>query len=337
MTPPMRVQDLLQRLEAIGLSRKYVRSMLPDWLSDEAVATPGGLLELKLILSRQFDLDAGRLLSEGAEVAFRATARRRFKKARGVDTGDLVIASGVAVGVARHVAAMCGIPFAQLPSAGEQARAATFQMFPPLRFVSLQALLHFSWAHGVPVIYLASAPPGNRKMDAMAVDVEGRPVIVVSRASAHASWISFLVAHELGHIARGDVRQDVILIDSASDDNDPFIGAEDDQDELDANRYAIGLLTGDPERRYLPDSGGGNAPGLLAAAQAESVRSKVDPGHIILSFGHHTRQWPMAMAALNALHSPDPAKTINEVMLKHIDIKVLGSDAEEFVRKATGL
>jgi len=311
--------------------------MLPEWLSDEAAATPGGLLELKLLLSRHFDLDPERLFSEQGEVVFRAAATRRVKKTQGVDTSDLVVASSVAVGVARYVAGLFGQQFAQLPPTGEQARAGIFEMFPPLKFISLQALLHFAWAHGVPVIYLAAAPPGNRTMDAMAVDVAGTPVIVVSRRSPHASWISFLVSHELGHIARGHVGHDVVLVDSASDDNDPFIGAEEDQDELEANKFAIGLLTGDPQRRYLPDSAGGNAPGLLGAALEEGAHSKVDPGHIILSFGHHTRQWAMAMTALNRLGGPNPSETINEVMLKHVDIEALGSDAEDFIRKATGL
>lgn len=328
--------DLLQRLEDLGLSRKYVRSMLPEWLSDEAAATPGGLLELKLILTRQFDLDAGRLLSDQNEVAFRTPTNRRFKKARNVDESDLVVASSVALGLARHVAAACKQPFVPVPTVAVETRQEIFKLFPPLKWISLQAVLHFAWAHGIPVAYLASSPPGNRKMDAMAVRVDGRPVIVVSRKSAHASWIAFLIAHELGHIARGHVGDEEVLIDSASDDNDPFVGAENDPDELEANRYATELITGSAQRRYLPDSDRGNAPGLLSAAHAEGVRSKVDPGHIILNFGHHTKQWAMAMAALNMLGGPSPLDVINEAMVKHIHRDALAPDGEEFVKKATG-
>jgi hypothetical protein len=334
MADSLPAPDLLKRLAALGLPTAFVRRMLPEWLSPEAARTPGGLLELKLLLSRQFDLDANRLLADG-EVAFRDPTKRRFKKARSVDTAELFVASSVAMGVAREVAAACTRDPAAIPQTGEAVREACFSAWSTLKWISLEAILNYSWLQGIPVLYLEATPPGNKKMDAMAVRVNGRPVIVVSRRSSHPAWIAFLVAHELGHIARGHVEEGIALIDTALGD-DPF-ASETDQDENEANDYAFALLTGAVGTRYFSKSQNVNAPALLEAAMAEGKKSKVDPGHIILNFGHHTSNWAMAMSALSRLKAVEPKQTINDTMARYIDLDALGEDAQEFVRKATGL
>ena len=51
----------------------------------------------------------------------------------------------------------------------------------------------------------------------------------------------FILAHELGHIALGHIEEDGVLIDESMDHN------VQDQEEADANAFAIELLTGDKD------------------------------------------------------------------------------------------
>ena len=76
-------------------------------------------------------------------------------------------------------------------------------------------------------------------MDAVVMDVNGRPVIALTKNHKHESDLSFLLAHEMGHIFHNHLEQGQILVDTRVDES---INERDEQ-ENQANVFAIELLT----------------------------------------------------------------------------------------------
>lgn len=72
----------------------------------------------------------------------------------------------------------------------------------------------------------------------MAVRVGSRYAIVLCRNHRYSAWPLFILAHELGHIARGHLKQDGLLVD---DDN---WATDVEGAEKEANDFAVKLLTG---------------------------------------------------------------------------------------------
>jgi Zn-dependent peptidase ImmA (M78 family) len=85
---------------------------------------------------------------------------------------------------------------------------------------------------------VAQFPHRSKKPDGMAVRVGSRYAIVLCRNHRYSAWPLFILAHELGHIARGHLKQDGLLVD---DDN---WATDVEGAEKEANDFAVKLLTG---------------------------------------------------------------------------------------------
>lgn len=83
-------------------------------------------------------------------------------------------------------------------------------------------------------------------MDGIAMSLNGRPSIVLSSKRA-SGFLLFHLAHELGHIALGHVSQNGAIVDDEINESDSDIGR--DPQEIEADRFAIELLTGNANER----------------------------------------------------------------------------------------
>src|SRR5207249_413747 len=97
----------------------------------------------------------------------------------------------------------------------------------------------YCWAIGIPVLHVGRFPAAARKMDALAMRHEGRPAIVLRRNTQFHAWLLFHLAHELGHICKGHVGPEGVVVDEKVDMDDCFL-----REEWEANQFAVELLTG---------------------------------------------------------------------------------------------
>lgn len=104
--------------------------------------------------------------------------------------------------------------------------------------LSLSTLLQWVWDAGIVVLPLL----GSGSFTAASWVVDGRPVIVLKESRQQWVYWLFDLAHELGHFALGHVTNEAVV-----DVEVPWQAHADDQ-EQEANAYAMRLLLGDSER-----------------------------------------------------------------------------------------
>lgn len=121
--------------------------------------------------------------------------------------------------------------------------------------VTLVSLLRESWEAGVIALPMAI---GRGGFSALAAVIDDRPTIVLNDARKEQVFWLFVLAHELGHHARGHVRRGAIVDVDAPDPRDR------DRHEHEANDYALRLLL--PNYRELVAE---------VRAEAQGPRAKV--------------------------------------------------------------
>ena len=256
----------------------------------------------------------------------------RFKSTAGIEPGALDAARAAAVAVARLVAAAT-VPqwTGTLPNAAAMRRAILDEGRP---WVGFEDLVAACWQHGVPVVYLPELPVGGRKMDGLVTEVDGRPVIVIAKKLAgHPAWGSFILGHEMGHIALGHLETagDDTIVDGDLDT------LSEDPVEVVANAFAVELLTGAQDRRYR-SAYPARADRLAKEARATGQRDRVDPGHVVLNWTREMvrrdRQnyWPLANKALAAIGTASSVATLCRSALEaNLDLDRLPDDSVDFL------
>lgn len=325
---------LLKKLEQAGLPAQFVETLLPDWLSASALEAPELGAETKLALARRFDLDVQALFSESEDVVYRAAAHARYKRSLKAYQADLNVATSLAVSQARLAATATPIQFHSPPNNASDLRKAIFERFHGLKYLSFPALLKFCWETGIPVIFLATLPEKLARMDALAMLHEGRPVIVIAKNAKYSAWMSFILAHELAHIALGHLQPDELLVDESISDTSYLFADAADLEEVAADKFAIELLNGRPGAEYKA-ARPLNPNELIAAAMREQKGRGVDAGHVILNYGHTSGEWGVAMAALSRIDHSDARLLLWDALRSQIDAERLSPDSYEFLLKTS--
>lgn len=325
-TNPM--ADLYRRLRGVGLTKSYLRKfILPEWWDDEVAENPAGHAEGLSYLSRHLGLDLTTLRDSTKPVAFRDFGACKFKKSANVTEDQLALARAMATRAAQLAdAAMVG-PCQPLPRSGAQVRREILGQGG--RWVGLGNLVDYCWSLGIPVIHLSPCPTAKRP-DGLAARVRGRPVIVLCKKDNLSAWLLFILAHELGHIALGHLAGDGVLIDESMDRNIK------DQEEIEANAFAVELLTGDAGCEFRTTGRWPNATRLAEAALEIGRQSHVDPGHIVLNYAHTMGSgfWPVANAALGLLEPKrDALKVVRRQMAGRLDWSSLPEASSEFLMR----
>lgn len=329
-----KVNALLARMRGAGVSRKFLRRVMPDWVTPGAERSPGALDELKVSLARRLGLDLRALIERDA-VEFAVPAHVRYKGARAVsDAGArspfVAYCAAVARGVASALARDSSVP----ARAGADERAAILSD-AAVKWVSLNALLRRCWEDlGVAVVHVGDGPVTKRGFDAATFRFGERYVIVVVKAIPHPSWAAFIVAHELGHVAGGHLGDGEVIVD-----DDPSEAVErDDAEERFADRFALEVL-GERGLRSVTAQGPPSAAGLAKAALEAGARARTDPGHLVLRYARESGDWSLGQAALRRLRGDGPAvsREMNDIAARFLDFDFLGDDARTLTEKATGL
>lgn len=319
---PMR--GLLRKLGTAGIPASFAKRMLPSWWEDDVACDPAGLQQAQLYLSRAFNVDLRSLAEVGEKPRFRANARK-YKLSKNVTEDDVSASANYATGIAR--VALAAFPGEQKAVSDDPAvlRKAILKSH---ECVSLRGLLEWCRDARIPVLHIDDVP--GKKMTGLVVRDKGRYAIVLSK-KGHPAHLLFHLAHEIGHIGKGHLREDGFVADEKIDSKSA------DQDEKEADRYAVCLLNGS-NVRYGASEGRANlnAEQLRIAAIAMGKKTHVDPGHIIANYGFNQDRFPVANLALKRLdgHSQGGI-VVNEFFFSSIDRDLVSDDQLELLKAAT--
>ena len=321
-----------QRLERLGLSDAAIEAAWPEWWSDDADSSPSARLELRFSLARKLGLDAHSLVNEEGVPRFIWRDEARFKNLSGEsDLERAAISSfGRAIGSILVAATTGGDNVLSADAIG--IRNSILGSRP---FVGLLELLVLCWAAGVPVVHLRIFPWPRKRMAAMSVRVGDRSAILLGKDSIYPAHVAFYLAHEVAHLALGHLSKETAIVDLESDR--PAI-AEADEEEKEADRFALQLLTGRTDPRVLPASGAYNAPGLADAVLRSAPALQIEPGTLALCFGYSTGNWPVANSALQFIYSSKRPvwAEINKLAIRELALDQIPSDSRPYLNAVLG-
>lgn len=314
-----------------GLSGSVIDAAWPDWWSGAAEASPAARAELRFSLARKLGLDARSLLTDG-EPRFVWDDSARFKGFSGDPCSE------------RPVLASFGTALAQMllqatpgPSVDEGVSAAGLRhmMLAERPNIGLVEMVMTAWALGIPVIHLRVYPLGAKRMSAMSVRVGDRFAILMARDAVYPAPLAFHLAHELGHIFLEHLGEGQAIVDLESLDE---LAGDDDSEEQAADSFALELLTGRARPTFSIKGKGRSARGLATEAQRVGSQEHIEPGTLALAFGHATKRWDVATAALGYIYTRpyDAWKAVNQIAIRHLQLDALPDESETFLRAVMG-
>ena len=202
------------------------------------------------------------------------------------------------------------------------------------RLSALQGVLGLCWDLGIPVLPITEFPKGTHKMDGLAVTFEGRSAIILSKQHKYSAAMLFVLAHELGHILLGHCGDNGISLDKGL----AWESAPDDAEcERRADEFAVELLTGDPEMRYVSDLWLSSEQ-LAQAALDMSGQARVDAVVVALNYAWDKEFPQVGMGALKIIE-PDAnaVQTVRAVCAERMRWECLTEEAALYLKRLCGL
>jgi IrrE N-terminal-like domain len=323
----MQMADLYDRLETIGFPKKFIQQkILPDWWTDEVDETPGVLTEGALYISRRLNLDMQSLLDRELHPEFKTPYQPKFKLKVGTDTDRLTIPYVISARIAEMVAYACNNPYQPLD--GVSVSEIRQDILARQNSVNLQGFLEYCWERGIPVIHFDDFPPKFHKFHkfhGMVGYFYDRPVILLSLKAKSPSRLLFIAAHELGHILKGHLNQEKLLVDEK-------ISLEStDKEEVEANEVAGELLLGAADRNYY-SSQDYTCKQLAQYAQNISAGDRVDAGVVARNYGWYKKHYGSVEGAMKILEPDANApQEINRYLEQNLDWEKLGDDNQDYL------
>ncbi len=318
-------KTLIERLRRAGLSGAAIQAAWPSWWTEEADASPSGRAELRFALARRLGLEPKPLLGERVEFVWNDEAKFKHLSAEHEAQKAALASFGMSIG--RLLLRATPAPFETEIAPADILRAA---IRAGNRFVDLWSLIATCWAMGIPVIHLRVFPLEAKSMHAMVVRVEGRFAILLGRDAQYPAPVAFTLAHELGHVMLGHLDNALALVDL----KDPALARDGDDQENDADRFALTLLTGSPEPDIQTSLDRFNAPTLARAVLDAALRYHVEPGTLALCLAYRRDAWPVAMSALRFIY-PERRPTwreVNGIADGELSWDELGDEAAHYLR-----
>ena len=285
--------DLTRDLRAAGLSSKVIKAAWPSWWSDELSANPSGRAELRFALARRLGVSPRGLLGERVEFVWNDDAKFKHLTAEDEPQRSALTSFGMTIGrMLIRATPVAG------SADGLDALILREAILADRPWVDLPSLLGMCWSLGIPVIHLRIFPLEAKSMHAMVVESEGRFAILLGKDAAYPAPVAFTLAHELGHALLGHLSGAQALVDL----KDPALARDGDEQEEEADRFALTMLTGQPAPSFTFGKSAFNAPTLAKSAMDTGAARRIEPGTLALCVGHERRTWPVAMSSLQFIY-----------------------------------
>ena len=314
------ISSISKQLRSLGIPRSLIETIgFPDWWHQGLAYNKQEIDRLLNFIAKRFLLSVDFSGNQEPTFAFQEIAGLKFKLKK--NNSDPTLFTRVATGVADDIASLISNPY--IPISNDPLYIRNWILQRSLR-VDLDGLLAFCWEHGIAVGHfnIEKTIKGMSKFDGMVAIRGDRPIILISSARKSEAWVSFILAHELGHIASGHLQNGVLV-------DDEFGGGEIDSEEVEADSFATRLLFGET----LPDWDE-----QLSFKQLEVVAlhlsrvCRVNSGFIVLNYAWHTKDWGKSMAVLKKLEpeSNAPAK-IYQYLNQYQHLQNLDTDSRNYL------
>lgn len=320
----------LRLVKSTGLTDSAINAAWPEWWSDAADASPSAQAELRFSLARNLGLDPLTVLDDQSP-QFVWDDSAKYKNFKGDDQRDKPAITAFGKSLAR----MLVKSVAQTVSLrGISASKLRRSILKNNQYVGLVELLATMWGVGVPVLHLRVYPLPAKRMSAMVASSKDRYAILLAKDSSYPASIAFYLAHEIGHIACGHVEAGSALLDMEEDE----APQEKDAEEIEADRYALELLTGEPDFVIQKQGEGHNARELAAQALAQGSRTRIEPGTLALCYGRATGEWAVVQNAMKHIYvNATPAwEVVNGIASRQMDWQSLSDENAHFVKAVMG-
>lgn len=331
------LKQIYSALQPLGLRKSQLHALLPSWWNDSVGRSESGAWEFILLVARRLSLDA-EALSRGELLPRGAVRSLQFKHRATIDPQTLQPVTHIASSLAQAVLTVMDQPYV---APDDNARPVHKRIKDATRRqADFEGLLGFCWDSGIPVIPLPNLPVGVRKMDGAVLMFDERPVIVLARKADSKSWLSFILGHELGHIARGHMKPGSSIVDvSLSRESTYAVESSSDNFEREADEFALATLGGPHANAAQAKWGTRDSPLDLATSAREAAqRVGCAAGHLLLRYAFRTRRWAEATVALRYLEEDfDAQQTLIETLAQRVDLSAMSADTRDFVETITGL
>jgi hypothetical protein len=321
---------LRRRLKDIGLSDPALNAAWPTWWSEAAQESPSAAAELRFSLARKLGLDPRSLMDEDSPPRFVWRDEARFKHLSSEDEQELSAITSFGTALANVLISATPGPGVPLP----EATALRKMLLQDRQFVGLAELLSVSWSVAIPAVHLRIFPRERKRMAAMVVSSGIRNAILLGKDSEYPAQIAFYLAHELGHVALGHLRQGNVLVDMDSNLKTP----KDDVEELQADEYALELLTGQAQPVVLPGAQRYTARQLARDSLSKGPEHRIEPGTLALCFGYSTGDWATANAAMHHIYTESKPvwNEINLVARSQLSLDLISDDNSSYLAAVLG-
>lgn len=329
-------KTIYQTVAQLGLKSSQVRRLLPEWWDPLVEKDPSGVSELAMLLGRRLSLDVNALMS-GRLSPKGAMASVAFKHRAGLEPNALTAASAIASSLAQTVLAALPSSYSKLPNQADVLRKVATK--GGVRQLGFDSLLTLCWDHGIPVIPLPNLPVGVRKMDGAALQIGERPVIVIAKKKSSRAWLSFILAHEIGHVALGHLKPGSTIVDISLQEGATYAAdAQSDKQEADADAFALEAMGGEAVESEVRKWAAHMAPVELAVKARVAARVYgIEPGHFILRHAFMNRRWPEAVAGLRFLSEDfNPEAALLDEFERRLDMDAVSDDMQGLVTQITG-
>lgn len=312
-----------------GLSDQAIDAAWPSWWSEELACDPSGRAELRFALARKLGVSPRALLGERVEFVWNDEAK--FKHLSTEDAAQRAALTSFGVAIGRQLIRATPQDALLDDLDAHSVREAILANQP---YVDLSGLLAVCWGIGIPIIYLRVFPLETKSMHAMVVKVNQRYAILLGRDASYPAPVAFTLAHELGHVIKGHLSEAPALIDL----KDPATVADPDDQEMEADQFALSLLTGYPAPEFEMSTGDFNAPTLADAVIKAAPQYRIEPGTLALCLAHRTGAWPRTMAALKFIyHRPGLIwQGVNAIADAQIDWGKISPESTEYLHNVMG-
>jgi hypothetical protein len=320
------IQSLYSALSAHGLSKQKIARILPEWWSEEVEATPGGAQRAKIYLAKALSLQIRAFSESPPRVEFDVPGEKRFKLSAKTSEDDVSLAVALARSASRIAISALDREYQAPPASASAIR--DYILSTGAKWVGLSEIVDACWLHGIPVLHLASPLLAKKKMDGIAISVNGRPSIVLSNVRKN-GFLLFHLAHELGHIALGHLSENSAIVD---DDFEDQATRSKSADETAADRFALELLTGNPDSSLTLQQKMKAQP-LADLARRTGEQRKIDPSHLVMSCAHNDKKYyGLYVGAANILGGGVEDQSVITGKVFHNLSPGLAPDAEHLLR-----
>lgn len=333
MTVTLTMSSLYDKLSKIGLNQDYIKNNgLPSWWNDELNDKPVAVLEGAGYIADNLNLDLESLLVE-ENIRFNPPPPTKFKQHNSKNNDHPHVAQALASRIAELIAYGTEVNFASLPTDVNKIRT---EILTNHKTVNLTSLLEYCWSKGIVVGCFHNFPKKIKKFAGLIQWQFDCPVIILSSKHQHSARLAFDLAHELGHLALGHLKEGILVDEKIEFDcND-----DDDDDECQANQFAAQLLLGDCDnclgnKRFKDADQFTNYVVSTINTQYPCVEAEA----VILNYGWHNKQYfPLSISALNKLDcAVNCQQIVNEYLAEKLDWDKFNDESYEYLEKVLGV